>query len=350
MSASPPRQPLPRALTRRRNPWVVLLLACLVALPIDAALVAALLYVLNAMQPEQDFRARPVKLVLIEPPDEKEEAEPEEEDPEFEGQIVEVAPPEEEEKPEEADYLAEHDQVVEEETKTDKFKINPEILSKTYSREEQLKTEDLIDLNIEQQSTGAQVGNDRFDPDRDGTLASLPSKWTITNKEGIQDPTRASHAEAALSGAPQNDLLDERTSDEVNLNTKEYLYATYIKRIRRLVNFYWNQNLDNLPASVKFSKNQYHTVVNVILDSDGALEFIEVTTESGSDPLDEAVVSAFKLAGPFPNPPEGLISKDGRVYLPDMGFDVKLGQAQMRYQGIDPRAGVQFPGILKSPR
>jgi len=338
-----------RLLTRRRTPWSTLAFILILATLLDGVLVAGVLYAMGEFRPEPPGRTRPVRLVILEPP-EKTEEEPEEEDPDFEGQIVEVAPPEVEEKPEDSDYLAEHDQVVEEETKTDKFKVNPEVLAKKYSREEQLQMEDLVDMNVDKQSTGATVGNERFDPDRDGTLASLPSPWALTNKEGIQDPVMASHSAAMIAGAPQNDLLDERTSDEVNLNTKKYLYASYLKRIRRLVNFYWNQNLDNLPVSVKFSKSKYHTNVNVILDSDGALEFIEVTGESGNSALDEAVVSAFKLAGPFPHPPEGLISKDGRVYLPDMGFEVKLGTARARYQGVDPRAGVQFPGILKSPR
>jgi hypothetical protein len=56
------------------------------------------------------------------------------------------------------------------------------------------------------------------------------------------------------------------------------------------------------------------------------------------------------LASPFPNPPEGLIQSDGRVYLPDMDFTVRFRIGRARYQGIDPRAGVQYPGILKSPR
>ena len=94
----------------------------------------------------------------------------------------------------------------------------------------------------------------------------------------------------------------------------------------------------------------YRTDIKAILNADGALEYIEVTDASGSEPLDDAVVRAFKVAGPFPNPPDGLLEKDGRVYLPDMGFTVQLGVARARYEGIDPRAGVQFPGILKSPR
>jgi TonB family protein len=94
----------------------------------------------------------------------------------------------------------------------------------------------------------------------------------------------------------------------------------------------------------------YTTDVKSILNAHGALEYIEITRESGSPELDDAVVRAFRVAGPFPNPPAGLIEKDGRVYLPDMGFTVQLGVARARYEGIDPRAGIQFPGILKSPR
>ena len=199
-------------------------------------------------------------------------------------------------------------------------------------------------------STGAKVGNDRFDPDRDGTLASLPPPWAFTNKDGLQDPVPAAHMSAARSGAPQNDWLDEERANEVALNTKEYLYNGYIQRIRRLVNFYWQQNLDNLPRSVHLSRTSYSTTVLPVLDGLGALESIDVVEESGSTPLDNAVLRAFRVAGPFPNPPEGLIEDDGRVYLPNMAFMVNIGTARAQYQGIDPRAGVQFPGILKSPR
>lgn len=344
------RQPVIRWQPRRSGRWRTFLLALLPALVLDGAVVVGLAGLLSQMVDDAERgRPRPVRLVLVDPPEEK-ELELEEPEPELEGQLVEVAPPEVEEVPEESDYLAEHDQVVEEETRTEKVTVNPDLLARQYSEEQQLETEDLLDLNVEEPSTGAKVGNDRFDPDRDGTLANLPSPFAMTNKDGLQKPTVASHADARLAGAPQNDLLDERASDQVALNTKKYLYAGYIQRIRRVVNFYWNQNLDNLPSSVRFSKNQYHTVVNVVLDGEGGLELVEVTTESGSEPLDEAVVSAFKLGSPFPHPPEGLVEKDGRVYLPDFGFDVKLGMAGNRYQGIDPRAGVQFPGILKSPR
>ncbi len=296
-------------------------------------------------------KSRALRVVRIEPPAEKEDPDlPEEPEPDMDGQIVEIAPPEVQEKPEESDYLAEYDQTVEEETRTERFEVNPEVLAKVWSEEAKMETEDLVDLNVDKPSTGAQVGNHRFDPSRDGALASLPSKWTDSNKEGPQDPVPAQHRDASLAGSPSNDLLKEDVGDMNNLNTKEFLYAGYLNRIRRLVNFYWQQNLDNLPSSVRLAKPAYTTDVHTILNAQGQLEYIEVVANSGSEPLDDAVVRAFRLAGPFPNPPEGLVEKDGRVYLPEMGFTVQVGVARVRYQGIDPRAGVQYPGILKSPR
>jgi TonB family protein len=300
------------------------------------------------MIPEPKTPSQPMSLIVVAPPkDAVTEPLPE---PELSGQLVEVAPPTVEETPDKADYLSDYNITVENETRPDKTMVNPEVLAVEYSKESKIQSEDLMELNIDKPSTGAKVGNERFDPDRDGTLASLPSPWAVTNKDGLQDPVPAAHMSSARSGAPQNDWLDEERSTRLSLNTKEYLYNGYIQRIRRLVNFYWQQNLDNLPRSVHLSKSSYSTTVLPVLDANGSLDSIDVSEESGSSELDHAVLRAFRVAGPFPNPPEGLIEDDGRVYLPNMGFKVNIGTARAQYQGIDPRAGVQFPGILKSPR
>jgi len=291
--------------------------------------------------------ARPISLVLLDPqdPDKLED-----ELPDFKGQIVDLPPPEEEKKPLDADYLAEHDRVVEDETRTERYKINPEVLAPEYSKETKLELEDLIDLGATDPSTGARVGNDRFEPDRDGSLAALHSPFSVTNRDGLQKPVPASHSTQTVAGAPSNDLLDEERGTSVNLNTNEFLFADYINRIKNLVSFYWSQNLDNLPPTTMITKSQYLTGVDVILSSQGALAQVTVTEESGAPAIDLCVVDAFEMAGPFPNPPEQLIGPDGQVHLPDMGFTVQVGQARNSYQGVDPRAGVQFPGILKTRR
>ena len=341
--------PFSRKRTSGHRPWAVPFLIS--ALFCHLLALVALDQALPFLMPESEHRNTPIQVVFLDPP-EKDEAPEEPEEPLNEGQIVEVAPPKEEEKPKDSDYLAEYNITVEEETKTEKFEINPEVLAPVFSKEQKMEQEDLVDLHVDKPSTGAQVGNHRFDPDRDGSVAALPSKWTQTNKPGPQDPVPAAHLSSQVSGAPQNDFLHEQTGEAVNLNTKEYLYASYWNRVRKLVTFYWNQNLDNMPSSARrtLAKSSYTTTVKYILNSDGALDYIEVTDESGNGELDDCVVRAFRVAGPFPNPPEGLIEKDGRVYAPDSGFTVQMTTARSMYQGIDPRAGVQFPGILKSPR
>jgi len=271
-------------------------------------------------------------------------------EPDISGQIVDIAPSPKAERPEQADYLAEDDQVAETETRTERFRVNPEVLHHQFSEEDKLEFEDLTNLDAIEPSTGAQVGNDRFDPDEDGSLAALPSPFQVTNKDGLQKPVPASHRQSVFTGAPNNDLLDLPVADRLALNSHKIQFAGYLNRIRRLVNFYWNQNLQNLPVSTqaRLDRPSYETLVNVILDDAGALESVEVTRPSGSRVLDTAVVRAFRVAGPFPNPPPQLIAPDGRVYLPDFDFNVRMGQARAHYQGVDPRASVRFPGILKA--
>ncbi len=294
---------------------------------------------------QQDGKAITLRIELPEPV-----PPPPELPPELVGQIVDIAPTPDVERPEKADFLAEDDQVVDTETRTERYRVNPEVLHHEYSEEDKLEFEDLTNLDAVEPSTGAQVGNDRFDPEEDGSLAALPSPFQVTNKDGLQKPVPASHKQSVFTGAPNNDLLDVPVSERLALNTHKIQFAGYLNRIRRLVNFYWNQNLQNLPASAqaRLDRPSYETLVNVILDDAGALESVEVTGPSGSRVLDAAVVRAFRIAGPFPNPPPQLIAPDGRVYLPDFDFNVRMGQARSHYEGVDPRAGVRFPGILKA--
>ncbi|MEO0606060.1 MAG: energy transducer TonB [Myxococcota bacterium] len=288
--------------------------------------------------------------MIVEPEEESEKEKPKPPEPEYKGQIVELPPPEEEEIPLEADYLAAADVRVDEETRTEKVSVNPEVLAPQFSEKQQAQSEDVVDLNMTKRSTGATVGNRRFDPARDGTLAAVPSPWRQTNRPGPADPVPAAALEARLSGAPQNDKLDENVGDVVALNARRYPYEAYMRRIRRQVNFWWEQRLNNLPSGLRLSKLTYITGVEVILDDHGSLKSITVIEESGAIPIDQAVVTAFELAQPFENPPSGLIDDNGEVHLPIFRFEPVFGVGEARYEGIDPRAGVQFPGILKSPR
>lgn len=279
-------------------------------------------------------------LVVVEPPEEKQLPD---------GQIVETPPPAEEKVPLASDYLAEHNNSVPEESRTSDFKINPEILSNQYSPDTRMELKDSTEAAASRFSTGARAGGtDSLSKGNGAPRSAIPSEFAFTNKEGIDAPMSASSSRQSIAGAPQNDLLNEKLGRQVALNTREFVGAAYLNRIRRQVNLYWDQCLQN--TSARLSKSQYVTEVDVVLTGEGALERIEVSKESGAPALDDCVVQAFRIAGPFPNPPAQLIQRDGRVYLPEFDFTVQVGVAQMQYQGVDPRSNVQFPGILNAPR
>jgi TonB family protein len=282
-------------------------------------------------------------VVQIERPDNLEQPEKEND-----GQIVDLPDPVVEEKPDEAEYLAEKERAVEKETKTDRYRINPEVLSEEFSTDDQLQFEDVLDLNVHKPSTGATPGNDQFRPEDDGPLASIPSPYLLTNKRGLQSPTVASSTNSNRAGAPNNDRILEETGDMLRLNTNAYRYASYMNQIRRIVNFYWSQNLQNLDAVL--IKSKYRTVVTVVIDSKGGLTDINIEKSSGLNEVDECVISAFQMASPFPEPPAALVESDGKVYLPVFGFELDVSPGRESYDGIDPRAGVRFPGILKASR
>ncbi len=59
----------------------------------------------------------------------------------------------------------------------------------------------------------------------------------------------------------------------------------------------------------------YITGVIVVLDRNGKITAVKVLQPSGARDLDDAAVGAFYEAGPFPDPPAGLIDKNGEIQI-----------------------------------
>lgn len=149
-------------------------------------------------------------------------------------------------------------------------------------------------------------------------------------------------------GAPSNDRLQEKKGDATLLNAREFKYYGYMQLIRRQVNFYWSQALDNISGVEEpLRRSEYTTVVNLTLDAKGNLKELSMVRTCGVKRFDEATLLAFRAAAPFPPPPEGLVGSNGEANMPEFSFTVTLGQPAPRYSGIDPRAHVLFPGIAR---
>lgn len=152
-----------------------------------------------------------------------------------------------------------------------------------------------------------------------------------------------------LKGSPSNDRVRVASSDQTMLNTREFKYFGYMQKIRRQVNFYWSQSLDNIGnINERLTKSEYTTVLNIIVDKGGKLQTISIARGSGVRVFDDATLKAFQLAAPFPPPPEGLLNEFGVAEMPIFEFTVTLGKGQGVQSGSDPRANVRFPGLIRS--
>lgn len=124
------------------------------------------------------------------------------------------------------------------------------------------------------------------------------------------------------SGAPQDWVRGVSESDRTALHTKEYVFYGYFQRIRERLDRAWFPIL-RARLLVMFrngrqlaSDRDHTTQVTVILNGRGEVVRIRMTEESGVRELDEAAVKAFNQAGPFPNPPKGIVDSNGEIQIP----------------------------------
>jgi TonB family protein len=136
------------------------------------------------------------------------------------------------------------------------------------------------------------------------------------------------HGKASKRGlAANNDYLEEvPLGDMTKLNTKEYKYYGFYYRIKQRLEQHWGRTLQQKIEKIyrregRFPASDKHiTSVRVDMDDKGNILNIHIKGSSGVSELDEAAVESFNSAGPFPNPPRGMI-KNGRASI-EWGFAV----------------------------
>lgn len=118
-----------------------------------------------------------------------------------------------------------------------------------------------------------------------------------------------------------DDYLPEvKEGAQTALNTREFKFYSYFERIKDRLRMYWEPQLQRRVSRIyatgqNLPEFDLITKLNISLNKNGELSKISITRNSGYEEIDLAAVKAFELAAPFPNPPMGMIEKDGQVYL-----------------------------------
>lgn len=128
--------------------------------------------------------------------------------------------------------------------------------------------------------------------------------------------------------AQNNDFIEDLPlGDMTKLNTMEYKYYGFYYRIRQKLEQYWGDSLRKQARkmwkrgrSIASNENKI-TALTITIDKKGNITDVRVKSTSGINELDDAAIESFNKAGPFPNPPSGLV-KHGHAKI-EWGFVVK---------------------------
>lgn len=212
--------------------------------------------------------------------------------------------------PEKAKYLGERDQSVEKETKAkqvDSFRKGGSPSKAGSGGKPSFALKNL-----------APPSSQPVKPPTQAEIDGFREQQKVAKKESNSGgPSGAENAGSATSDY----LKDVSEGDKTLLNTKEFVYFSYYRRIRERLEVAWNSKLHSALDGYVYggrrlaNDRNYVTGVIVVLDRNGKITAVKVLQKSGARDLDEAAVGAFNDAGPFPDPPTGLVDKSGQIQI-----------------------------------
>ena len=149
------------------------------------------------------------------------------------------------------------------------------------------------------------------------------AKRSINSKKGLKHGKRGKTG----LGRTNDHIEDIPLGDMTKLNTVEYKYYGFYNRIREKLEQYWGKTLKEKAKALYQSKGRVPASENkitslvVTINNKGEIVDIAIKSTSGVRAFDEAAIESFSKAGPFPNPPNGMV-KNGHAEI-EWGFVVK---------------------------
>lgn len=159
-----------------------------------------------------------------------------------------------------------------------------------------------------------------------GTLDS--SQFKKSKLDGITPKGLKTGKGITRTLSSTNDFIDDiPLGDFTKLNTVKYKYYGFYHRIRQKLEQFWGSTIKDKSKEL-YKKDRallggknHITSLKVYLDNKGRIIKVNLQGSSGVKELDDAAIESFNRAGPFPNPPQGMLNEG--VAKIEWGFVVK---------------------------
>lgn len=162
---------------------------------------------------------------------------------------------------------------------------------------------------------------DRGAKTKNVSISDLGLTFTPTAENEYQKERNWNHPQAGEAMAGGEYIQGMKEGEVSALNSKEFVFYSYYERIRTQLDQTWvpilRAQLNQLYSAGRklASKTDYTTQTMVTLNEKGEIIRVRILEESGAFDLDRAAIDALNRAGPYPNPPKGLIDEDGKIHL-----------------------------------
>jgi hypothetical protein len=155
-------------------------------------------------------------------------------------------------------------------------------------------------------------------------------------KEKSKKKGRFSDRMAKVQAALENFLPEVRPGNQTELNTRAAPFAAFIARMHRSIHEHWGfgflVDLESKGMTDPMNNPDLVTKLEIVMNGDGTVDKITVIKPSGLLPYDVAAIDVVYSAGPFPDPPRAIRSRNGKIYV---HWNFHRNERQCATSGVD---------------
>jgi len=250
-----------------------------------------------------------------------------------------------EEVPDEAAFLSDQANKVEEETRAEDVtlddvepgKESPEVAEAPLANEpDELESND-FESEEHQEAESAQLAVEDVQPSkvdpRDLFGSNMAQMERIIGRDARAEREAQEHkgrpklmadyeqSQETFKASLENFISEIRPGNHTGVNAHANPAASYLAKIHRRIHVRWADDylmyLDTrVPMDSPLRNPSLHTQLEYVIDaSSGKIDTVNIVKTSGNSAYDAAAISVSMAAGPHPSPPPEVISPNGKVYV-----------------------------------
>jgi len=149
--------------------------------------------------------------------------------------------------------------------------------------------------------------------------ADAEAERRLASKERSSKVGRFQKRLDRVKSALENFIPEVQPGNQDALNTRAAPFAAFIARMHQSIHKLWGfgvlEEWDERSSSNPYNDRNLLTTLEMVLNGDGTVSKVTVVRPSGNLDYDVAAIDVAYSAGPYPDPPREIRSRNGKIYI-----------------------------------